>query len=499
MSLHIKGVTDDSRKVESGYLFVAIKGLKHDGHDYVEEAAQKGALAVVSEEIESSSFLPVIQVKNVRKALATLVNWFYGYPSRKLRVIGVTGTNGKTTTTFMIDTILRENNHKTGLIGTMVVRIDQEVRKANLTTPAAQELQEAFAQMVKLGVEYTTMEVSSQGLSMYRVDGVDFDCGLVTNLTLDHLDCHPTFTHYLEAKKKFFQMLGQGRPIFLNADDSLVLSMAKETRGKILTYGLMEKADFQAENIQLNDGGSSFFLRINKKIENHQGQIIRPQEFPIELKVLGRHNIYNALSAGAIALYHGVNPENIQKGLASFQPVERRMQLVYDQEVKIIDDTALNPGSIDVVFQAVEKMQYNNLIVINAIRGNRSPAVNQENANAIALWLHKLGVKELISTSSVEHVGIYDIVSPEEKEAFCGEIVKQAINLQHFSSLPAAIEYGIDKLSKGDLLLLLGAQGMDEGAQLALEFWEKKKALPNEVGCYYQLMAEQTSVALDLF
>jgi len=474
LSLHVKGITDDSRKIEPGYLFVAVKGLKHDGHDYIEDAAKKGALAVISDQIEESSFLPVLQVKDVRVALANLMDWFYGSPSRKLKVIGVTGTNGKTTTTFMLDKIFRESKHKTGLIGTVVVKIDKEERRANLTTPGCQELQEAFAKMLKKQVEYVTMEVSSQGLAMHRVNHVDFDCGVVTNLSLDHLDCHPTFVDYLNAKKKFFQMLGKGKAIFLNADDSLVLSMLKHTKSKIFTYGLEQKADFQAKDIKLTDKGSSFSLEITRDLRGINGETINPQSFSLSLEVLGRHNIYNALSAAAVALYQGIAPEIIQSALASFKPVERRMEVVYNQEITIIDDTALNPGSIDVVFQAVEKMNYNKLVVVNAIRGNRSVGVNRENARAIALWLRKLGLKELVSTSSVGQVGPYDIVSPEEEMAFCEEIISHGLSLHHYPSLAPAIQCAINNLDKGDLLLLLGAQGMDDGAQLALDFWKKR-------------------------
>lgn len=474
LALQINGITDDSRQIKPGYLFVAIKGVKHDGHDYLAEVAQKGALAVVSDQIEESPYLPVLQVKDVRVALATLMDWYYDSPSRKLKVVGVTGTNGKTTTTFMLDGIFQQNKYKTGLIGTVIVKIDQQERRANLTTPGCGELQETFAQMIRQGVEYVTMEVSSQGLAMHRVDHVDFDCGILTNLSLDHLDCHPTFVDYLNAKKKFFTMLGKKKAIFLNADDSLVLSMLKHTKSKVFTYGLEEKADFAGKEISLSNKGSSFSLQISKPLVNVRGETIQPQAFSIKLGVLGRHNIYNALAAAAVALYQGISPTVIQTALAGFQPVERRMEVIYNQEITILDDTALNPGSIDVVFQAVEKMNYHKLVVVNAIRGNRSVGVNRENARAIALWLRKLGVNALISTSSVGLVGPYDIVSPQEEMAFCEEIVSHGLNLHHYPSLNSALQSAVNNLKEGDLLLLLGAQGMDDGAKLALDLWKKK-------------------------
>lgn len=498
LTWQITGITDDSRKVELGYIFVALKGLRYDGHSYIEEAAQKGAVAVISDAIAESPFLPVIQVGNARKALATLLNLFYDNPSRKLKTIGITGTNGKTTTTFMLDGIFQHNEWKTGLIGTVIVKINQNIRRANLTTPCAQELQEAFAEMVRNQVEYVTMEVSSQGLATYRVEGVDFDCGVVTNLTLDHLDCHPTFIHYLDAKKKFLQMLGQDKTVFLNIDDPLVMSMSDQAQAKILTYGLGEQADFQARNLKLADTGASFSFCVNKILENSRGEIISPQTFPIKLRVLGKHNIYNALVATAVAFYEGVRPVTIQSALSSFQAVERRMEMVYDGEVKILDDTALNPASINVVFQAVEQMEYNKLIVVNAIRGNRGVGVNKENATALVSWLKKLNVGKLISTCSVGQVGPYDIVTPEEERAFCEEVASQGIQLNHFLDLHSAIQEASNHLERGDLLLLLGAQGMDDGAKIAMELC-KKKSIIMKLATYYSLIGNQQAAALEAF
>lgn len=481
MFISVKGVTDDSRQVKPGYLFVALKGIKSDGHNYIEEAAKKGALAVVSDEIEESPFLPVLAVKNARKTLALLLNWFYNYPSRKMKVVGVTGTNGKTTTTYMIDKVFQEYGYRTGLIGTVIVKIDQEIRKANLTTPDAKELQQTFAQMVDRGVEYVTMEVSSQGLAVHRVEGVEFSSGIVTNLTLDHLDCHPNFEHYLESKKKFYKMLGEGKAIFLNVDDQQVMSLAKCTNSKVFTYGLGDQGDFLAKDIKLEFDGASFLLVVEKDLTNIYGERIRPLSFPIELQVLGKHNVYNALSAAALALYYGVSPICIQRALGQFVPVERRMETVYNREIIILDDTALNPASIDVVFKVVEKMKYRKLVVVNAIRGNRGIEVNRENAKTLAQWLRRLAVESLISTSSMDRVGEMDLVTKEEEEAFCSEILKEPLALYHYANLEPAIKFAVESLQPGDLLLLLGAQGMDDGARLAIECWREKAVLSQEM------------------
>lgn len=470
---NVCGITDDSRQVKTGYLFVALQGAKQDGHFYIEEAVHNGAVAIISDQIEEHACLPVIAVKNARKTLAFLLNLFYDNPSKKLQVIGVTGTNGKTTTTCMIDYIFQQTGKKTGLIGTVWVKIDEDIRIAHLTTPDAKELQEIFAQMVEKGVIYSTMEVSSQGLAMHRVDGINFAVGVVTNLTLDHLDCHPTFADYLTAKERFFRMLAQEKAIFLNADDQLVLAMKKNATCHIFTYALENEANFMAKEVVVRENSSSFLFTCSSEVNDFQGKPIAPLSFPINLQVLGRHNVYNALSAAAVGIYYGLEPEIIQAALNSFLPVERRMEMIYDKEIKILDDTALNPASIDAVFQVVEKMKYQNLIVVNAVRGNRSKEVNQENGRTLAIWLKKLGVEHLYATSSREAVGELDRVKEDEKEAFCCEIERAKIKLEYFERLDKTIERAVSKLKKGDLLLLLGAQGMDDGAQLAIKYWEK--------------------------
>ena len=261
----ITSIENDNRKVQKGSLFVCIKGYTVDGHDFAESAVQNGAAAILAERPLPLD-VPVILVNDTNRALAVLADTFYDQPTKKLHLIGVTGTNGKTTTSHLIEKIFSDSGKKTGLIGTLYTKIDEETLDTKNTTPESLTLQKTFKKMCDSKVDSVVMEVSSHALDLGRVHGCDFNVAVFTNLTQDHLDYHLTMDEYKRAKSLLFSQLGNTfgleNPKFavLNADDPTSEMYRKSTAAHIVTYGIDNKADFQAKNIEMKASGTRFIL-----------------------------------------------------------------------------------------------------------------------------------------------------------------------------------------------------------------------------------------------
>ena len=257
IKVNINGITHDSRQVESGNVFVAVPGFKVDGADYIPEAISKGARAIVTEKIQIMPDAVVgIFVPTARRALAELSSNFYDCPSEQLKIIGITGTNGKTTTSFILESILEAAGYRSGLLGTVEVKIAGLVMPTKLTTPEASDLQRIFRQMVEDGVTHVVMEVSSHALALERVQGVCFSGAVFTNLSHDHLDFHHNMEEYFNTKKKLFEMLGKESFAAINTDDPYGVRLYESFHGKKITYGLRDTADVMAENVSLRYRGS---------------------------------------------------------------------------------------------------------------------------------------------------------------------------------------------------------------------------------------------------
>ncbi|MGE5575677.1 MAG: Mur ligase family protein [Syntrophothermus sp.] len=469
----VTGVVADSRMVEPGSIFVAINGNKQDGHDFIREAVARGAAGVVVEQLAAGMLeevhIPVIKVRSGRRALAHLASAFYGFPARRMTMIGVTGTNGKTTTTFMIDAILEAAGLRSGLIGTVQVKTGAVVYPARLTTPDALDIQRYLREMADQGIQFATMEVSSQGVVQERIHGMDFQIGVFTNMTPDHLDFHGTFERYVAAKRRFVGMLPPGGIVLLNNDDPIVANSAAWARARPVTYAIDSEADIAAGDLVFHPGGAKFTVSLNKPIPALEGRVVPQSKLPLEIHLPGKHNVYNALAAAAVTLMAGVSPPVIAETLASFRCVERRMELVPTNNGPVIlDDTALNPASIDSVFQVVRTLPFRRLVVVNALRGNRGTEVNRLNAVALAEWTRRLGFW-LVTTTSAGDVGGEDVVTRQEEEAFLEALNERRIPFSHFEELAVALQAALADLGKEDLLVLLGAQGMDAGARIVQE------------------------------
>lgn len=456
----VTGIEYDSRQIQPGYLFCAIRGDRWDGHDFVHEAVQRGCSAVVAEKPVSAA-VPVVYVTDSRLALAQLSNDFYQYPAEKLTMIGITASNGKTTTSFMTDRVLAAHFQRTGLIGTVVVKDGPIVREAELTTPHSRDLLRLLSQMHKNNCSHVTMEVSSAGIELHRIHGISYKIATFNNVSREHIDFHGSFENYWRHKSSLITNLSAEATAVLNADDQLVSSLKEKTAARVISYSLKgNPATVQIRDLDISTGQGRFTL--------HVSQPLKPQVIPIELKVLGLHNVYNATVAAIVGLLCQVSAADIRCALATFGGVERRFELIYDGEFKVLDDHFANAGNIDITLETLQMMQYRKLVLLVAIRGNRGCTVNRENADTIVKWADKLDLSKLIVTDSLGYVGDNDAVSPQEQAIFLSTLRDAGIVCTHIARLEQAIAAALATVRAKDVLLLAGCQGMDYGASIIL-------------------------------
>lgn len=367
----IKAVAYDSRRVDPGALFACIRGEKFDGHDFIGEAISRRASAILIDRIDclhaSCNSVPFVIVPNVRQALPILANQFFGYPSRRLKLIGITGTNGKTTTTYLVESMLRQAGLATGVIGTLGARIRGKTIPTERTTPEAVDLQALLAHMADEGVAAVAMEVSSHALAMHRTDGCEFDIGVFTNLTQDHLDFHQTFEHYLETKIKLFrdypQASNKAFTGVVNIDDPNGKRFVDATCGKVITYGMREKADVRASNVHATAKGISFCAALPTG------------EFEVALKLGGLFNVYNSLAAISVGVALDLSIEQIKAGIQSIPPVAGRFEAVdCGQPFSVIVDYAHTPDGLENVLRSARELTAGRLIVVFGCGGDRDRA-----------------------------------------------------------------------------------------------------------------------------
>lgn len=474
--LEIRNVSYHSQKVQEGDLFVCVKGYKTDGHKYLADAVKRGAAAAVVEDFQDHIDIPQYVVKDSRIALARLGAYFYQDPSSKLNMIGITATNGKTTTTYMTNAILENEGRRTGLIGTVIIKNGDESIPAELTTPESLDLQRYLNEMVQNDVTHVTMEVSSAALELHRVEGVNYDIVSLNNMSKEHMEMHGTFERYFEAKSSLIRNASENSFAILNLDDQYSASLVDKTKAKVISFGIDSKDGYvHCKNLDLTTGRGKFTVEILKPFEAN-GISYEPSEFDVELAVPGLHSVYNAMVAIIASLISGVRISTIQETLKEFSGVPRRFEFIYENEIKVVDDHFANPGNINVTLQTLDFMDFEQLQLVYAIRGQRGATINRENAEVIVEWADKLGIKEVIATRSVSHTTSKDEVTDDEVKAFLDVMEKANIKVDLYNELPDAIHEALSKANKGDLVLLAGCQGMDYGAGIALEALNKENA-----------------------
>ncbi len=369
IDINIKNIESDSRKVTKDTLFIAIKGFTTDGHEYIYKAIENGANSIMVEEgfdlkkLDVPKEITIIVAKDTRLALAIIACNFYGNPSKKFKLVGVTGTKGKTTTTFMIKQLLEKQGQKVGLIGTIAKYIgDTCLGESDRTTPDSLELQRLFEKMVKENVDTVVMEVSSQSLKLNRVVGCDFDIAVFTNFSEDHISPneHPNMEDYFNSKLKLFKMCKTG---FINADDLQVSKLKKLLpENDIKTYGIDNSADLIAKDITITNSYVDFKVKLGEKNER------------IKTSIPGRFSVYNSLAAICVARKLGVTTENIKEALLEVRVPGRSELIPNKRELTIMTDYAHSPESLESILKAVKSYTRGRVICVFGCGGDRDTA-----------------------------------------------------------------------------------------------------------------------------
>ena len=434
----ITGVNIDSRKIEKGHLFVAIKGTQTDGHRFIPKALELGAVAVLCEDLpeEPNSAVTYVQVASTEAAVGPVATVFYGEPSQHLKLVGVTGTNGKTTIATLLYNMFRKFGHKCGLLSTVCNYIEGEAIPADHTTPDPIELNKLLHQMVEAGCEYAFMECSSHAIAQQRIGGLKFAGGLFTNLTRDHLDYHKTFENYRDAKKAFFDGLSKEAFAITNADDKNGSVMVQNCKAQVKTYSVQRMADFRARIIECHFEG--MYLEIN-------GQ-------EVGVQFIGKFNVSNLLAIYGAAVMLGKKPEDILVVLSTLKSVAGRLEPIRSEEgVTAVVDYAHTPDALENVLNAIHEVmegKQGKIITVCGAGGNRDkgkrPLMAQEAV--------KQSDRVIITSDNPRFEEPQDIIN----DMLAGLDQKQMKKVVSIVDRKEAIRTACMMAEKGDVILIAG-------------------------------------------
>lgn len=434
----ITTITQDTRQVTEGSLFIAIEGATFDGHTMSHVALEKGAVAAVVEKRPSDPTIPYILVPDTKKALAEIANAFYDNPSKQLKVVGVTGTNGKTTITHIIDQIANYLGQKAGIIGTMYNKIDQKVLPTINTTPDSITIQKLFKKMNQAKVDVVALEVSSHGLAQGRTWGIDFDVAVFTNLTQDHLDFHGSMEEYFLAKSLLFSQLGntftgKHKLAVINCDDPYGRKMSQLTSMNVLTYGC-GKGDLQASNIGIDSTGTVFTLTFQGK------------SYKLQTQLIGEFNVYNLLAAIGVSIGLGYNFRDVLEAIPMIKPVMGRFQLVPNaKKVAAIVDYAHTPDGLENVLKTAQEIATKKIYCVVGCGGDRDKTKRPIMAE-IAL---RYATKVIFTTDNPRKEDprkiVEEMVAGSHQDNYLIELDRQK-----------AIQLALDLAEEGDIVLVAG-------------------------------------------
>lgn len=435
---NIEMIQCDSRRVEEGSLFIALRGTKYNGLDFVNEAIAKGARVVITDcgkQRESADKdICFLNVEDTKTFLPALVKRFYGDPSKEIKTIGITGTNGKTTVSYLLESILNAAGLKCGVIGTVNYRIGKEVMPAQNTTPGVIDNHHLLSVLVQENIPYCIMEVSSHALKQGRVDFIDFATAIFTNLTSDHMDYHQTIDDYFEAKSQLFINLPDKSTAVINQDDSCGEKFASLTKGEVLTYGLTSKADVVASDINMNLLGSTFTLQFSKS------QIV------MTTRLIGKHNIYNILAAAGACAAHQVSLECIKKGVEDLRMVPGRLEAIdFGQNFYVFVDYAHTEDALKNVLTQLRCLCARKIILVFGCGGDRDSTKRQKMGNV---------------ANELADISILTNDNPRGEDPL--SIVEQILLgyrsncYQVLLDRQKAIERALDMAEEGDIVLIAG-------------------------------------------
>ena len=458
----ISGIQFDSRRVRPGDLFVAIPGARADGARFTTEAIGRGAVAVCA--MAPVDGTPSIPTADPREALATLAATFFGHPSRELSVIGITGSLGKTSTALLIEQALSASGSTVGVIGSLGIRFAGAVIETGMTTPEAPAIQGALLDMAQRGADAAVMEVTSHSLLLRRVGALELAMAAITNIVPDeHLEFHPTPEHYIATKVRIFELLVPGAPVVVNVDDPIARQVTRSLGTRAIDVTMEDSpAHVRIRDLRMRATGSTFTLDVGTVPRDARHRGLTPGSLALRFPILGRQQVANAAIAATVALLAGGTPEGVAMALAHAEPMRRRMEVLRQADPFILDDTVGHPESIEAVFEAIRDMPRRSLHVVYAIRGMRGLAINERNAAALAAQVISSNAR-LTVTASEDAADARNVVSPEERDVVLSTLRKAGADFRFEPVLERAVRDARGAAATEDMMLLLGAQGMDRG------------------------------------
>ena len=357
----VKELCMDNRIIKESELFFCISGARFDAHKFAPGAVEKGACALVVERFLDLD-VPQVLVKNTRRAMTDMAAAFFGYPAREMKMLGITGTKGKTTTTYLVKSIMEHAGMKSGIIGTTGNMIGDRYLHSEFTTPEPIDLHRTLRQMADEGVQTVSMEVSAHAIEMGRLENVHFDAGCYTNLSQDHLDLFGTMEKYFECKKRFFAPEWITNAA-VNADEVTSQSILKDIKVPCMTYGIAVNADLYARDIEITENGVSFVMKLHNT-----------QEYPVHLKLTGMFNVYNALAAASVGFIMGIDPMVITEALESVRAVPGRAEVLDTHTpYKVLLDYSHSPDALENILTTVREFTRNRVICLFGCGGDRDP------------------------------------------------------------------------------------------------------------------------------
>lgn len=434
----INNIQFDSRKVSEGDLFVAIKGVQADGHQFIPKAIEQGAKVIVTEKLleEAPENITQILVEDSHLALSELASAYYDFPSTKLKLTGVTGTNGKTTVATLSYQLFKDLGYKAGLLSTVKIMIDNKEIEATHTTPDPLMINKYLADMVEEGVEYAFMEVSSHGLDQKRTAGLDFDGAVFTNLTHDHLDYHKTFINYRDIKKTFFDQLKPEAFALVNADDKNGLFMLQNTRAKKYTYALKNPADFKVKILE----------------QNFSGMLLQIDQKEVWVQLIGNFNAYNILAIYATSVLYGKDQFEVLQAISKLKSVDGRFEIMLSKTGKVaVVDYAHTPDALENVLKTINAIRPKNtekLITLVGAGGNRDKTKRPEMAEVAAKYSD-----QVIFTSDNPRDEDPDAIIADMENGVPGEYYKKTLKI---TDRRQAIQAGVQLANPGDIILIAG-------------------------------------------
>jgi len=434
----ISGISCNSKTVKKGFIFVAIKGNKADGNKFIREAIERGVKVVVSDSVESAKRkaknVKFIKLKNIRKFLGELAAEFYGNPSNKIKVAGITGTNGKTTITYLLEAVLKRTGKNPAVVGTINYRFNNKVIVSKNTTPGPVDLQQMLSSMLKAKVSHCFMEVSSHALDQERVEGINFHSAIFTNLTQDHLDYHKTIKKYFLAKAKLFKGLSKQAFAVLNNDDKYCARIKKSTKARVITYGIDSSADVMAKDIRFGIGFTQFNC------------VCHGKETVFKIKLIGKHNVYNVLAAIAWSLQAGIGMNKIKGVLERFTVVPGRLEPInVKRGFSVFVDYAHTEDALKNIINSLREISENKIIVVFGCGGERDRR-KRPKMGRVVTELADFAIVTSDNPRSEDPLSIIrDIKKGIEKDNYC--VIPERLE---------AIKQGLARAGEGDVVLVAG-------------------------------------------